>query len=122
MTEREQQIQAHNRATAAFIDLANSLAKEDDLDSKIVSAALMAASGVYATYIAAGNDGYLGAGGVDKVASLYKNNLSYIQQRKRDELKAQGKEVKPLGQPGEMVNTPHAEELAKADRKETDEN
>ncbi|MEM1080859.1 MAG: DUF3144 domain-containing protein, partial [Pseudomonadota bacterium] len=85
MTERDQQIEAHNRATAAFIDLANSMAKEEGQDAKIVSAALMAASGVYATFIAAGNDGYLGAGGVDKVASLYKNNLSYIQQRKREE-------------------------------------
>lgn len=115
MTEREQQIAAHNRATAAFIDLANSLAKEDGQDAKIVSAALMAASGVYATFIAAGNDGYLGAGGVDKVSTMYKNNLSYIQQRKREELKAQGKEAKPLGQPGEAVNAPHAEQIKKAE-------
>ena len=114
MTEQNEQIAAHNRATAAFITLANELAKEEDQDPKIVSAALMAASGVYATFIAAGNDGYLGAGGVDKVASLYKNNLSYIQQRKRDELKAQGKEAKPLGQPGETVDTPHAEKIIQA--------
>ena len=115
MTEQQQQIAAHNRATAAFIELANSLAKEEGQDAKIVSAALMAASGVYATFIAAGNDGYLGAGGVDKVASMYKNNLSYIQQRKRDELKAQGKVAKPLGQPGETVNTPHAGQAANAE-------
>ncbi|MEM7053480.1 MAG: DUF3144 domain-containing protein [Pseudomonadota bacterium] len=114
MTEKQQQIAAHNRATAAFIDLANTLSKEDDQDPKIVSAALMAASGVYATFIAAGNDGYLGAGGVDKVAGLYKNNLSYIQQRKRDELKAQGKVAKPIGQAGETVDAPHADAIKKA--------
>ena len=114
MTEKEQQIAAHNRATAAFIDLANTLAKDEDQDPKIVSAALMAASGVYATFIAAGNDGYLGPGGVEKVASLYKNNLSYIQQRKRDELKAEGKVAKPLGEPDKIVAAPHAEAIKKA--------
>ena len=119
MTEKEQQIDAHNRATAAFIDLANELAKQDDQDPKIVSAALMAASGVYATFIAAGNDGYLAPGGVDKVATLYKNNLSYIQQRKQDELKAQGKVVKPIGESDKPVAAPHAEAIIKSQQNES---
>lgn len=114
MTEKEKQLAAHNRATSAFIELANKLAKEDDQDVKIVSAALMAASGVYATFIAAGNDGYLGPGGVDKVAGMYKNNLAYIQERKQSELKAQGKTARPVGEAGEAATTPHADKIEAA--------
>lgn len=95
---QQQQIAAHNRATSAFIELANKLAKEEGQDVKIVSAALMAASGIYATFITAGNDGFLQPGGVDKVAEMYKNNLAYIQQRKQQELKAQGKQARPLAE------------------------
>lgn len=114
MTDKEKQLAAHNRATSAFIELANNLAKEDDQDVKIVSAALMAASGVYATFIAAGNDGYLAPGGVDKVAGMYKNNLAYIQERKQSELKAQGKTARPVGEPGEAAATPHADKIEAA--------
>lgn len=93
----QQQLEAHSRATSAFIDLANRLAKQEGQDIKIVSAALMAASGIYATFVAAGNDGFLAPGGVDKVAAVYKNNLAYIQERKREELLAQGKTPKRVG-------------------------
>jgi len=95
---KQKQLAAHNRATTAFIDLANKLAKEEDQDVKIVSAALMAASGIYATFTTAGNEGVLAPSGVDKVAEMYKNNLAYIQDRKKQELKAQGKEPKPLAE------------------------
>ncbi|GAB4168338.1 MAG: hypothetical protein Kow0020_01600 [Wenzhouxiangellaceae bacterium] len=95
--KQKQQIEAHGRATTAFIDLANKLAKEPGQDPKVVSAALMAASGIYATFVAAGNDGFLAPSGVDKVASIYKHNLAYIQERKRDELVAQGKEPRQVG-------------------------
>lgn len=115
--QQKKQLEAHNRATAAFIDLANKLSKEDGQDSKIVSAALMAASGIYATFIAAGNEGYLGPGGVDKVARLYKNNLGYIQERKKAELKMKGKDAKPLGSSDTMVTAPNAEALARESEK-----
>lgn len=91
MNDKNAQLEAHNRATSRFIDLANQLAAEEG-DPKLVSAALMAASGIYATFTTAGNEGFLGPGGVNQVAELYKKNLGYIQERKRAELEAQGKQ------------------------------
>ena len=117
MNEQQQkQLQAHNRATSAFIELANELAKQEDLDPKIVSAALMASSGIYATFTTAGNQGYLAPGGVEKVAEMYKNNLGYIQERKKEELKAQGLEAKPLGGDGKVAS-PHASAMEEAEKK-----
>ncbi|MDT8438286.1 MAG: DUF3144 domain-containing protein [Wenzhouxiangellaceae bacterium] len=120
MNEQQQrQLQAHNRATSAFIDLANELAKQEDQDPRIVSAALMAASGIYATFTTAGNQGFLAPGGVEKVAEMYKNNLGYIQERKKEELKAQGLEPKPLGGDG-TIASPHAAAIADAEKKPAD--
>lgn len=111
--EQQKQLAAHNRATTAFIELANKLAKEEGQDVKIVSAALMAASGIYATFITAGNDGYLAPSGVEKIADMYKNNLGYVQERKQQELKAKGIEAKPLGTDNEgRIAAPHAEKIA----------
>lgn len=110
--DQQKQIEAHNRATSSFIELANKLAKEEGQDVKIVSAALMAASGIYATFITAGNKGFLAPSGVEKIAEMYKNNLGYVQQRKQAELKAQGIEAKPLGTDAEgRIATPHAEKI-----------
>jgi len=117
--EQQKQLEAHNQATTAFIELANDLAKQEGQDVKIVSAALMAASGIYATFITAGNEGYLSSGGVDKIASVYKNNLGYIQERKKEELKAKGIEAKPVkGGSDGMINTPHAEKIREAEEGE----
>lgn len=111
--QQQKQLAAHNRATTAFIDLANKLAEEEDQDVKIVSAALMAASGIYATFITAGNKGFLAPSGVDKIAEMYKNNLGYVQERKKQELKAKGIEAKPLGIDKEgQIAAPHAEKIA----------
>jgi hypothetical protein len=96
--QKQEQIEAHNKATQRFIELANKMANEENQDFKLVSAALMAASGVYATFTAAGNNGFLAPGGVDRVAEMYKNNLTYIQKRKKEELEAQGLEPKPVAQ------------------------
>ena len=98
MSEQEKQVEAHNKATERFIKLANEMANEEGQDIKMISAALMAASGVYATFMAAGNQGFLAPGGVDRVAEVYKNNLGYIQERKKQELEAQGLEPKPMGE------------------------
>ena len=74
----------HNHCTHKFIDLANELAKEG-IDPKLVSGALMAASGIYATFIAAGNTGGLEPSGVDKIVTMYRKNLEHIQKRKKEE-------------------------------------
>jgi len=84
------ELQAHNAATQRFIDLANEM-KNQGMDTRLVSAALMSASGIYATFTAAGNEGFLQDSGIDKVAAIYRRNLGYIQERKKDELKKQGK-------------------------------
>ena len=84
MNDREN----HDKATHRFIELANKM-KDEELDIKLISAALMAASGIYATYVAAGNNGALEPSGVDKVVNIYRDNLEHIQKRKREELEAQ---------------------------------
>lgn len=98
MSEQQKQIDAHNQATNEFIELANQMVNDRGFDRNLVSAALMAASGVYATFIAAGNKGFLADNGVEKVAKMYKNNLSYIQKRKKEDLEAQGLKPKPLAE------------------------
>lgn len=96
--DRQRQIDAHNQATEEFIVMANQMVNEKGHDPKLVSAALMAASGVYATFVAAGNDGFLAPNGVNTVAETFKNNLAYIQKRKKEELEAKGLEVKPVAE------------------------
>lgn len=98
MSKQHKQIDTHNQATNEFIALANQLVNDRGFERNLVSAALMAASGVYATFIAAGNQGFLAENGVDKVAGIYKNNLAYIQKRKKEELEAQGLKPKPLAE------------------------
>ena len=78
---------AHNQCTIKFIDLANEL-KELGHDPNLISASLMAASGIYATYITAGNSGGLQPSGVDKVVMMYRRNLEHIQERKKAESEA----------------------------------
>ena len=80
MSDREK----HDHCTHKFIDLANEL-KDQGYDTQLISAALMAASGVYATYITAGNTGGLQPSGVDKVVMMYRRNLEHIQERKKAE-------------------------------------
>ena len=75
----------HNICTSKFIQTANEL-KDLGYDPQLVSAALMAASGIYATFITAGNKGGLQPSGVDKVVMMYRRNLEHIQERKREEM------------------------------------
>lgn len=78
-------MEKHNHCTQQFIKLANEL-KEDGTDITLVNAALMAASGIYATYSVAGNAGALEPSGVEKVVAQYRQNLEHIQERKKDEI------------------------------------
>ena len=61
-----------------FIECANTL-KDDGIDPKLVSHAMMCASTVYITYALAGNDGYLADKDQDRVVGVYKNDLQRIQ-------------------------------------------
>jgi hypothetical protein len=73
----------HQECVNRFIDLANTM-KDEGVDTNVVSAGLMSASGVYASYLAAGNDGGLTASGVEKVAAAYKRELERIEKIKKD--------------------------------------
>ena len=84
MSERED----HNKCTTRFITLANEL-KNEGHSPQLVSASMMAASGIYATFIAAGNNGGLQPSGVDRVVMMYRRNLEHIQERKKAEKEAQ---------------------------------
>lgn len=81
MTQGEQ----HKYCTNRFIELANQL-KNENIDTTLISGALMTASGIYATYVAAGNQGALEPSGVDKVVDLYRRTLEHHQQVKRAQL------------------------------------
>ena len=83
MSERED----HDECTNKIISLANEL-KDEGYDPQLISAALMAASGIYATFITAGNTGGLQPSGVDKVVMMYRRNLEHIQERKKAEREA----------------------------------
>lgn len=83
----------HNHCTLKFVDLANEL-KNEGYDHKLVSAALMTASGIFATFSAAGNQGVLEPSGVDKVVNLFRNNLEFIQARKKEEILKQMEQQK----------------------------
>ena len=65
-----------------FIDFANTL-KDEGIDIKVISHALMSASGAYTTYTLGGNDGGLTESGVEKITEVYKRELERIQQVKK---------------------------------------
>jgi hypothetical protein len=81
----------HRYCTNKFIELANQL-KHEKIDPKLVSGALMTASCVYATFVAAGNRGALEPSGVDKVVALYRRTLEYHQEAKKGQLQQQPKQ------------------------------
>jgi hypothetical protein len=68
-----------------FIRLANEL-KDEKIDPAMVSGALMMASSVYATFLAAGNSGALEPSGVDKVVAVYRRTLEELQAKKKTQL------------------------------------
>ncbi|HKX57474.1 MAG TPA: DUF3144 domain-containing protein [Xanthomonadales bacterium] len=75
----------HKYCTNKFIELANQL-RHEEIDSTLVSGALMTASAIYATFVGAGNEGALEPSGVDKVTELYRRTLEHHQDIKRSEM------------------------------------
>ena len=71
----------HRETLNRFIELANTV-KDEGVEPRIVSASLMTASAVYATFVAAGNDGGLTDSGIDKVVEAYKGQLQQVQEMK----------------------------------------
>ena len=83
-TQEEQ----HQECTNRFIELANKM-KDEGIEPELVNGSLMTASGIYATYVAAGTNGTLEDSGVRKVVALYQNLLEKFQQIKKNELMKQ---------------------------------
>lgn len=81
MSESDQ----HKYCTNKFIELANEL-RHEEIDSTLVSGALMTASAIYATFVAAGNDGALEPAGVERIVELYKRTLEHHQNLKRTQI------------------------------------
>ncbi len=75
-------MQQYNELSDRFIALANEMNNEGK-DLQMINAGLMSASGVYATYVAAGNEGGLTDSGVEQVTAIYKANLESIQKFKQ---------------------------------------
>lgn len=74
----------HRETLNRFIDLANTV-KDEGVAPRIVSASLMTASAVYATFVAAGNDGGLTDSGIEKVVDAYTGQLRQVQAMKKDD-------------------------------------
>jgi hypothetical protein len=91
VSDTAQNAEHHRYCTNKFIELANEL-KNEKIDATVVSGALMTASGIFATFVAAGNDGVLQASGGDKVIEMYRRTLEHHQDTKRSQLKAKTKQ------------------------------
>jgi hypothetical protein len=61
-----------------FISLANQI-RDEGTDANVIANALMEASGIYATYVSVGNEGYLRKSGVDKMTDAYRQILTRVQ-------------------------------------------
>lgn len=82
----------HNQAVNRMIEAANEL-KDNGFDPRVVSAALLSAAGIYATYVEAGNQGFLQPQGVDKLTEIFRQQLAHIQTLKKEELRVAGHKV-----------------------------
>jgi hypothetical protein len=80
MADQEQHRECVNR----FIALANTM-KDEGILTNVVSAGLMTASGIYASYLVGGNEGGLSESGIDKVVAVYKRELERIESVKKEQ-------------------------------------
>lgn len=81
----------HQDIMNRFIALANQV-KDEGMDIKLISSAMMSASSVYETFVHVGNTGGLTESGVDKVVAKYRAHLERYQEIRRleDEQARQG--------------------------------
>lgn len=87
MSNEQPSLEEFNDLIGRFIDLANTMSNEGK-PSPMVNAAMMSASGIYATFITAGNRGILLDSGIEKVLEMYKKYLVFVQQHKRQDLES----------------------------------
>jgi hypothetical protein len=75
--------EVHLESVNRFIEMANAM-KDEGVNINVVSGALMTASGLYASYVAGGNEGGLTESGVEKVSEVYRRELERIQKIKKE--------------------------------------
>jgi hypothetical protein len=81
----------HQACLNRFIEVANQM-KDEGVPTNVVSAAMMSASAVYATFVVTGNTGGLTESGVDKVTAAYKQHVQRVQEIRKaqdDRLRAE---------------------------------
>ena len=86
MANTEQEL--HHECMNRFIALANDMQNEG-ASIGVVSAAMMTASAVYATFTAVGNDGSLTESGVEKMVAAYRGQMDQVQSARRREQEQQ---------------------------------
>lgn len=72
----------YQRLVNRFVALANNM-QDEGLDPRMVSDAMMFASGTFATYVMAGNQGGLTETGIDQVAARFRTRLAQVQVSKK---------------------------------------
>ena len=82
MSDQDTDFAEFTAVAERFIALANEI-KSEGKPLTLVNAALISASATYSTYVAAGNQGYLKPGGVDRLVDTYRAQLANIQDIKR---------------------------------------
>lgn len=75
--------ETHLACVNRFITLANQM-KDEGIAPNLVGGSLMTAAGVYASYVAGGNEGGLNESGIEKIATIFKRELERVEQVKKD--------------------------------------
>jgi hypothetical protein len=76
----------HEDCMQRFVELANKM-KGEGIETRIVSAGMMTASALYATYVAAGNEGGLEPSGIEKLVEGYRYQVEQVQEMKKERTK-----------------------------------
>lgn len=92
MNEREQ----HMKAINDFIHFANKM-KDDGMEVKVVSSAMLSATAVYASYSVAGNEGALTDSGVEKMKEVFAEKLIQVRDARKAEADARAKDAPSEG-------------------------
>ena len=75
--------ETHLACVNRFIALANQM-KDEGVTPNIVGGALMSAAGLYASFVAGGNEGGLTQSGIEKIATVFKHELERLEQLKKE--------------------------------------
>ena len=87
--EENDKLEQFGELVKRFIDLSNEM-KNEGKPVNMIGSAMMSALATYATYSAAGNDGYLEQSGVEKVVAAFRHQLSHYQEVKKQQLNPDG--------------------------------